>query len=311
MDETISRLAPVLARAFTLTPAQEPILTAALAENLERCLEWGVGRADFFAAIDTLTDLLLHPGDPVVTCHACPDGTRLVSIQRDAGATAHVLVREGGALFVDCGFTRHSDGLFQALRDCIPGLDRLSRQQVLTHTDLDHAAVFAPFSCTFVTRPGYQSYACEQAGLPGIRERTPNYQAPYTLFRLLGGYAPPALERLRVIGGPAPAALAADGHFGWNGLEFALYQGPGGHVGGELVLAEPRAGLVITGDLHINHHEMLPRQREFCRVTELLVNGADCLPDTARAQRRGLKALIGPGSWTVCPGHGALTHWDI
>lgn len=94
-------------------------------------------------------------------------------------------------------------------------------------------------------------------------------------------------------------------------LEFELYEGAGGHVAGETVIAERGTGLVFTGDIFVNIKGFTKEQSRFNRLAPYLMTSVDTDPELAKREREALPALLGRGKWTVVCGHGGVTEMEI
>lgn len=232
----------------------------------------------------------------------------LTLLEPPCGSNLYVFERDGRLLFVDTGFARYRDEALSALRAAIPDFDRMPRDAVITHADVDHCGMLDEFENVSMSLKCYENFARERAGTDNFREENP-FHAPYVrISKILSNYAPPDTQNMRVIGGSSEslaAPLEKIGAFRWADLDFEVYEGAGGHVRGEIVLVERRLRIVFTGDIYVNIKGFTPEQAAFNRLAPYLMTSVDTDAALAVREREALFELLGPGEWTMLGGHGA------
>ncbi len=87
-------------------------------------------------------------------------------------------------------------------------------------------------------------------------------------------------------------------------FSFDIYEGPGGHVTGEIVAVCEELRLVFSGDIYVNVRGITPEQKEFNRLAPFLLTGVDENPELARRAREELVSRL--SGYTFCPGHGPV-----
>lgn len=241
-------------------------------------------------------------------------GRELLLIEPPCGSNICVIDAGDALCFIDSGFAIYRKELLGVLRREIPDFDSRRRVLLLTHADVDHAGCLDLFDTVYVNRKCADNFECEREGKPALREMNPLH-APYVkISKLLSHYAPPSKERISVVGGVSEAQteLFEDvGRVTVGELEFDLYEGAGGHVAGETVIAERVTGLVFTGDIFVNIKGFTKEQSRFNRLAPYLMTSVDTDPELAKREREALPALLGRGKWTVVCGHGGVTEMEI
>ncbi len=307
-----------MARDLGLSMSQTNTLYDVLWENWLLCRGRSMDAAGYEDVIRRLWNLsapFLHDQYTARTSlHCCPDGTRVVCIEPEAGCTVHILLRGNGALFVDAGPRSAEHSLMALAQNLVCDLDKRETDLLITHGDIDHIGAFEPFRHIFCSGIVAGSFQRESEGGPCCRELFDNFRPAYVLYKLMTQYQTPPLQRLQIIGDPQAAptqGLTPTGVFRWQGLDFQIYQGAGGHVAGEIVLISRPSHLVLAGDLRVNVHDILPAQVQFDQCILALLGSSDINPELAAQERHSLRDLLGPGSWDICCGHGAMLHWDL
>ena len=129
---------------------------------------------------------------------------------------------------------------------------------------------------------------------------------PYILLsKIITGYEPPDLSRCTVVGMKRDSGLLSrigTMHFGEK--EWLVYEGPGGHVRGETVIACPELKLVFTGDIYVNIKGFSPEQKAFNILAPYLMTRVDEDSPLATATRNLLMDKF--SGYTFCPGHGPV-----
>ena len=255
--------------------------------------------------------LARYKGDvfaPRITRHQLAEDVAITLIEPPCGSNTAILAAGGQYLFVDTGYACYREEMLDYFRALIPEFDTCAKAALVTHADVDHCGLLDLFPTVYLSRKSWRSLTAEYAGGNGYREENPLH-APYIrICKLLSAYAPPSPEILQVIPGttelPPKAPLERCGTFSFAGLSFAVYEGAGGHLPGEIVLVEPNLHLVFTGDILINPKESTREQAAYNRYAPYLMTSVDTDPALAASERTALREILSPGTWTVFGGHG-------
>lgn len=245
---------------------------------------------------------------PRITKYSLGPELHLTLIEPPCGSNTCILRCRSRYLFVDTGYACYRQEMLALFRQLIPDFDRCQKAAFVTHADVDHCGLLDLFPQVYMSRKSRDSLVLERQTGGGIREQNPSH-APYIqICKTLTSYFPPDSSRLRAVGeclsGEQETPLCYIGEWSFDNLTFALYEGQGGHLPGELVLVEKNHRLAFTGDILINIHELTPEQSEYNRYAPYLMTSVDTNPDLCARERRSLPGILGPGVWNLFGGHG-------
>ena len=240
-------------------------------------------------------------------------GGALHLIEPPCGSNTWILERNGKLLFFDSGFACYRNEMEMVLRNLFPSFERMEKQIAITHVDVDHSGLLDWFNVVYVSQESYNNFCLEQEGRANFREQNPIH-APYsTISKLLTGYHPPEIVRLHRIGGKPSEKqnelLTPIGKLFFEGLEFQVIEGKGGHIRGECIFLCSEEKLAVTGDVFVNLKDMNQEQVEFNRLAPFLMTNVDTDPMTASDERKELLSML-RGEWSICGGHGGMFHWN-
>jgi glyoxylase-like metal-dependent hydrolase (beta-lactamase superfamily II) len=245
-----------------------------------------------------------------------PGGAQCALIEPPCGSDTWILFGDEGPLFVDTGFAVYRDELAREIEALCPGWKPGEGTVLLSHGDADHSGAINLFAHALASEHVIENYARQREGRPDWRERDPRGLAYSRLANLFSRYEPPAAELFESLGKrpegadePIARCVDADGDpvtLDFAPFSFEVYEGKGGHVKGETVLIDRTQHLCVSGDILINIHGETRPQSEFNRLAPFLLTRVDAVPDLARAERKYLIRLLGPGVWQILGGHGAV-----
>lgn len=250
------------------------------------------------------------------TRFTAPGGAACALIEPPAGSDTWILFGDEGPLFVDTGFAVFRDELTREIEGLCPGWKPGEGTVVLSHGDADHSGTIGLFGHAFASEHVIENYARQREGQPDWREQEPRGLAFSRLANLFSRYVPPEGDLFSSLGKrpedadePIACCVDAAGNpvtFEHAPFSFEVYEGKGGHVKGETVLIDRTQHICISGDILINIHGETRPQSEFNRLAPFLLTRVDAVPDLARAERKYLIRLLGPGVWQILGGHGAV-----
>ncbi len=249
--------------------------------------------------------------DPIVETRPLSDGFALTCIQPPCGSNTYILRKGDRLLFVDCGFALYAGEMEHLLRRLYPDFDRMHREIVISHPDMDHCGLLYLFEAVHVSRIAWQSFDLENRGEPNFREQNPAH-APYcAISRILTRYMPPDMARLHVIDAlpdDSSNPLCPIGGLDFCGKHFDLYRGNGGHVPGEVVIVDEAEKLAFTGDIAVNIRGFSKDQAAFNRLAPYLMTSVNVDSAAAGLEREELMRRFPQSQYIYCCGHGAI--WD-
>ena len=249
-----------------------------------------------------------HKGDAfdaAVSVHELAPDLTLYRIDPPCGSNIYILDCEGERLFFDCGFACYKEEMLAILTGLFPDFDEKPKNIVLTHADIDHSGLLEIFDTVRLARSCYENFEDEHLGVPNFREQNAMHEPYCIISKILTGYRPPDLSKCVILGAKQDDRLLSRiGQFHFGKWDFDVYEGTGGHVRGETVIACPALKFVFTGDIFVNIKEFSPDQREFNSLAPYLMTSVD--EDGAVARQTRSLLLEKFGGYTLCPGHGPV-----
>lgn len=247
-----------------------------------------------------------HKGErfhPVISQRRLTERVMGYILEPPCGSNTYVLDDGQELLVIDGGFRCFVDEMAAILESLIPGFHRRPKRMALTHADVDHVGLLPLFDQVLCSDGCYRNFQLEQAGEDNFREQIAIH-APYCrLSKIISGYTPPPLERLRILGRKTDdKTLSHIGVLDFGDLHFQVYEGNGGHVKGETVYFDPEKRVMFTGDNLVNIKGFSKDQKAFNVLAPYLMTSVNDDSKEATACRKLLM------KWAkgvfVCPGHG-------
>ena len=255
-----------------------------------------------------------HKGEaflPRVTRYQLRPDVGLTSIEPPCGSTVYILSYQDELLFVDCGFACFREEMLSLLEKLFPGFTERPKCLAITHADTDHTGFLDLFDCTYLNQSCLYNFDLERKCQANYREQNSSHEPYSRICKIITGYHPPDVSRCIVVGAKHDEKLLSRvGEFTFGPFLFKMYEGLGGHVRGESVIACPELSLVFTGDIFINVHGLTDEQRDFNALAPYLMTRVD--EDAALARTiRSLVVETYEGYHTICPGHGAVIQREV
>lgn len=245
---------------------------------------------------------------PRVTTRQLTAETSITLIEPPCGSNTAILRHGGEVLFLDSGYACYQAQMLPLLRQLVPDLQTRKKRILITHADVDHCGLLPMFDEVLLSAKSAESLRLEYADGDGFREQNPLHKPYIQICKLLTGYRPPQPEHLRVLWGtlePQQTPLLRIGEFHFGDLQFAVYEGAGGHLPGEIILLDETHRLAFTGDVYVNLHGMTEEQTAYNRCAPILMTSVDTDPALCAAERQAIFELLTPGSWQLFGAHGA------
>ena len=269
-----------------------------------------------FDYIGRFSDFLLkYKGEfynPRVSEIKISDNEYLLIVEPPCGSNICVFVTCDTLIFVDSGFSLYKDELLKLLRERIKDFDKLSKELLLTHSDVDHIGFLDFFDKVWMSKNSRLNLYNVWQGKSGYREQIDDHSPYVKISKILSGYKPTDCSNFYVIGEKNNSELMEYiGSVKIGDYTFETYEGKGGHTSGETVFIERNLRIVFSGDLFINIHDCVKEQKEFNKIAPYLMTSVDCDPLLASMIRKRIKPLLEKGKWTVIGGHGAPCEWNV
>ena len=252
--------------------------------------------------------ILEHKGDnfrPKVSGFRLDEEMYLHVIEPPCGSNTYVLEYMDELWCIDSGFSCFRQEMLELLRRLFPDFDTRKKSIMITHADVDHTGLMDLFDAAYMNQTCLDNFQMEWQKKPNYREQNVMHQPYILLSKIITGYEPPDLSRCTVVGMKRDSGLLSrigTMHFGEK--EWLVYEGPGGHVRGETVIACPELKLVFTGDIYVNIKGFSPEQKAFNILAPYLMTRVDEDSPLATATRNLLMDKF--SGYTFCPGHGPV-----
>lgn len=242
---------------------------------------------------------------PKITCRRISLQVTATLIEPPCGSNSCVLDDGENLMIVDGGFTCYAQDLVSILRQHFPDFDRRHKILLLTHGDIDHTGIWQYCDQVLVNQTLYDNFRSQHQGRRCVRESNPLHTPYSRISKIVTGYVPPALDKLKVVGKKTDHdTLSSIGYVNFGDLCLHLFQGNGGHVKGEMIFLDDVQKIMFTGDNLVNIRGFSPDQKTFNILAPYLMTSVNEWSDEATRCRKLLQKW-GEG-YLVVPGHG---HW--
>lgn len=242
----------------------------------------------------------------------------LCSIQPYCGSNTSVLLSPGELAMIDTGYAVYTEEMLRVLREQVPDWASRRKRIYITHADVDHCGLlpFIPDAEIVVNRKSAENFKKQADGLPDYREQSELHLGYSKISQIISAYMPPDLQRLRVLDSCTPREhedLLPIGDMEIGDLKFAILEGSGGHLHGEMVYVCRDAGIVFTGDILVNISGFSKERAEFNSLAPYLMKSVNVNPLKATRMRKDVLRLIeeisgeNQCSCLICGGHGPLS----
>lgn len=245
---------------------------------------------------------------PRVTKGEIKKGYDYILIEPPCGSNTLLILNNNSILAIDSGYALYREEMESLFDSLIPSWRNMDRTLFLTHADVDHGGLFDFFDKIVCSKRSRTCLERENMGLDGLREENRLHRPYIRMCKILTHYTLPSIEKVRAIGGEPDfksSTIEKSGFWSWNGLDFTLYEGEGGHLKGESLLVLEKEKVAFTGDIWVNIKDMTEEQREYNTLAPVLMTSVDTDPILSKKERERLKEILTPGT-RVFPGHGNM-----
>ena len=246
---------------------------------------------------------------PRITEYVITEKTKITLIEPPCGSNTMIIQSCGEVLFVDCGYALYEKEMIRLFRNILPDFDAMNKKIFVTHADVDHCGLLHLFDEILASRKTALCLELESSRKNGYREQNPLHRPYVTICKTLTFYKPPKPEKLKVVWDDADEQeelLKEIGSLTCGELDFAVYQGKGGHLPGETVLIDHDHKIAFTGDIYVNIAGMTREQAEYNRYAPVLMTSVDTDPALCAEERRAVMQSLCPGEWKIFGSHGAV-----
>ena len=179
------------------------------------------------------------------------------------------------------------------------------RLAILTHADMDHAGLCSLFDKVYVSQNCYDNFELEFKGKLDFRAQNPLHEPYCSTSEIISQYKTPALSQLVVLGNKEDNEMFTYlNSINFDGYEFKVYEGRGGHIKGESVIVCDELKIIFSGDIFVNVKGFTKEQKEFNQLAPFLMTGVDINPKVNKESREYL--LEKYKGYKFFPGHGGM-----
>ncbi len=240
------------------------------------------------------------------------DETYLVVIEPPCGSNTYVLRNDDSLLFIDSGMGIYSDEMITELREMFPSFFSMKKTMLVTHADADHCGLLSVIENADILVN--KKTADKLKDISGsVRESDNVYSYCYgKLGRIITDYSAPDQNSVHILGKDVPEEhddLRLIDKIQFGDLTLEAYEGPGGHLDGEMVYLCREHKLLFTGDIYANLKDLIPEREEFNDIAPFFLTNVDEDPaglDSTRKQLGKIMDAVGRDGMIVCGGHGNI-----
>lgn len=246
------------------------------------------------------------------------DSVLFYSFQLPGGGNLNVFVAPEGKLVIDTGYAVYHSDCETMLKHLGLGGYEDVQAVVCTHADADHCGASGYFGVPPIMHPVSKQILISGTRGYGSKRNNDVLEAFYTTtINTMSHMCIP--EDIRVF---RTNPIGYRGLFpiidsiSFAGLEFEVWESLGGHIAGQILLYEPKKGLLFTSDAFINFATLSKERADYCSVADSMIGSVNVDSESARAERRELLRLIAEFDsqlksqgkhLTICCGHGAVS----
>lgn len=273
--------------------------------------EKGLSPYRTFDSINKFAELLsASMGDnfsPRISTHKIGEKAEVILIEPPCGSNTAIIKSGDRYLFVDSGYACYGSEMVKIFKSVIPDFDNIKKSILITHADVDHCGLLPMFDEVYTNSRTAECLRREYEGKSGFREENPLHKPYIGICKTLTGYTPVLPEKVKVLW-DEPEVLSKPltqiGFFEFEGLEFEVYEGLGGHLPGELVLIDYTDHIAFTGDVYINIKGLTPEQAQYNQYAPILMTSVDTDPKLCALERNAIMQRLGVGQWQIFGAHG-------
>lgn len=246
---------------------------------------------------------------PRITWHGVSAKTNLIVIEPPCGSNTMILKCGKEYLFIDTGYACYGVEMQKLFRRIFEGFDDGDKKALITHADVDHCGLLPLFGTVYMSRESFESLSSEFGHKRGLREHNPVHEPYVHICKLITSYIPPNPKAARIISElpeNAESPVTETGALDFGDMHFTVFQGLGGHLPGEIILADFENKIAFTGDIFINLRGMTPEQEQYNRYAPILMNTVDTDRALAARERDWIKKTFSGGDWRVFGSHGGV-----
>jgi Zn-dependent hydrolases, including glyoxylases len=242
----------------------------------------------------------------------------LYCIQPLFGSNTFVFDNSDSLTIIDTGYAIYAEEMENVLSSLWPDFNERQKRIYITHADVDHCGLLSKIENAeiILNRKSAESLERQAEGLPDLRENTEIRFGYSRISQIISGYTPPDPSRFTIIDKDTPDEhedLLIIGSLKIGDLDFDIYEGSGGHLGGEMLYVCSNPGIIFTGDLLVNIAGFSEETAEFNSLAPFLMKSVNVDSEKAAKMRSQLMLLSGKIAFEnkkpciLCCGHGPVS----
>ncbi|MCI7605769.1 MAG: ACT domain-containing protein [Spirochaetales bacterium] len=243
---------------------------------------------------------------PRVSKGEIKEGYDYILIEPPCGSNTVLITHNSSLLAIDSGYALYRKEMETLFDSILPEWREMDRTLFLTHADVDHGGLFPLFDKIVCSKRSRDCLYRESKGQDGLREENRLHRPYIRMCKILTHYTLPDMDKVEAVGGEpdfTSSSIEKSGSWNWEGLDFTLYEGAGGHLKGESLLVLEKEKVAFTGDIWVNIKDMTALQSEYNTLAPVLMTSVDTDPMLSKKERERLKSILLPNT-RVFPGHG-------
>lgn len=278
---------------------------------LEKFNKKGVSSDEIFSKMEQLVSFIsFHSGVnfvPKRQKYEITPHTDFYCFEPPCGSNAYVFKNKDKLLIIDTGMGIFSEEMIMEFRELFPAFYSMDKIVIPTHADVYHCGLIDDIErCKILmTRKTYDNL--NKLVKPfKIKDDDDLVNVAYNrLNRIVTDYHQPARGKCKLVKGEGDGPLVLAHTFKFGDLKFEMYEGNGGHLGGETVIVCREKKIVFTGDVYNNEKEL--ESEDIVKVHPL--DDSDYHENEKRLAevRKAVRKIgneIGTDGILVCFGHG-------
>jgi glyoxylase-like metal-dependent hydrolase (beta-lactamase superfamily II) len=199
-----------------------------------------------------------------------------------------VIDAAGELVFIDSGYAVYAEEMRRIFTDIWPDFERRPKRMYITHADVDHCGLLSRLKDAriILNAKSAESLKRQRGGFADYRENTPLTYGYSQISQIISGYEPPDDCRFEIMDSETPAHhdhLLLIGRMSVSDIAFDIYEGSGGHLGGEMIYVNRSLGILFTGDLFVNIEGFSDEMKEFNALAPYLMKSVNT--DSAKASQ--------------------------
>jgi len=252
---------------------------------------------------------------------AITDAIVFYSFQLSGGGNFNVFTTPEGKMVIDTGYGTYHEDIEKMLKVLGLGGYEDIKSVVCTHGDADHCGASGYYPVPPVMHPVTKALLDSGTRAYGSHCPKPLLEQFYTttINTMSRMHVPKDVIETATEPIGNRGLFPIIGHVSFAGMDFEIWESLGGHIAGQLLLYEPKFGLLFTSDAFINFATLSKERADYCSVADSMIGSVNVDSAIARTERQELARLFAEldqelhmhgRRLLICCGHGAVSIVD-